>query len=200
MIYEGPDQQQFSYIASILAQALASGARCAYLNSPDLVFTFRAYLGHAGIDVDAEIRKGTLILSSERAHLANGRFNASLMLDSLAVMCTQAEADGFQKLFVTGDMTWEFGARQNFTELLAYERGLERLFTQFPILHGICQYHKDTLPTSALRDALCTHQTVYLNQTLFRLNPYFDAAADTAKSSPIPTDIKDLLDRFRQHH
>jgi hypothetical protein len=199
MIYEGSPQQQLSYVASILATELRHGSRCLYLNSPDLVLGLRTCLAHSGIDVDAEIKKGALILSSERTHLANGRFSAQLMLDDLAALSTQAQADGFQKLWASGDMTWEFGNRKNFTELLTYERGLERLFHQHPILNGICQYRQDTLPTSAIRDALSTHQSVYLNQTLFRLNPYFNAAANTARTSPIPTDIKDLLERFRLH-
>lgn len=199
MIYAGSPQQQLPYIASVLAAELRNGSRCLYFNSPDVVSDFRVYLTHTGVDVDAEIAKGTLILSSERDHIVHGRFSAELMLNSLARLIEQAQADGFLRLWVSGDMTWEFGNRKNFTELLSYERGLERLFQQHPILHGICQYHQDTLPTSAIRDALCAHQSVYVNQTLFRLNPYFDAAALNARTSPIPTDIKDLLERFRLH-
>ena len=168
MIYEGSDQQQFPYVAAILAEELRAGARCVYLNSPDIIFAFRAYLAHAGVDVDSEIAQGTLILSAERSHLANDLFSADMMIEGLTELIRQAQAAGFQKLWVTGDMTWEFGNRKNFTELLAYERALERMFQQHPILHGICQYQQDTLPTSAIRDALCAHQSVYLNQTLFR--------------------------------
>ncbi len=199
MIYAGSPNEQFPYIAAALAHDLRAGARCVYLNSPDLVFGFRAYLAHAGIDADSAIRKGSLILSSERSHLVNGRFNPWLMLDSLSALATQSEREGFPKLVVTGDMTWEFANRNNFSELIAYERALERLFEELPLLHGICQYHQDTLPTSALRDALCTHQSVYINQTLFRLNPYFDPESDANGTNHIPTEISDLIARFHQH-
>lgn len=198
MIYADPPEQQIPYIASLLLAELQNRSRCVYLNNPDMVASFRACLTNAGLNVDAQITKGTLVLSSDRPHLAAGRFDAARMLDGLATLIHDARADGFERLWVTGDMTWEFGDRSNFKELLAYERGLEQLFQQHPMLHGVCQYRQETLPTSSLRDALCAHQSVYLNQTLFRLNPYF-TAMDTPAPAPIPTEINDLLERFRQH-
>jgi hypothetical protein len=118
------------------------------------------------------------------------------MLRSLSALIARAYADGFEKVWASGDMTWEMGNQGNLAELLEYERGLERLFQLHPGFSGVCQYHRDTLPTSAIRDALCSHQSVYLNQTLFRLNPYYEEAEIPAG---VPTELQDLIERFRQH-
>jgi hypothetical protein len=68
-------------------------------------------------------------------------------------------------------MTWEFGNESNLLKLLDYERKLEEFMQENPALSGICQYHRDTLSPYAM--ALDTHKTVYVNQTLSRLNPHY---------------------------
>ena len=38
-------------------------------------------------------------------------------------------------------------------------------------LRGICQYHVQTLPVQAAREALRLHRACYINQTLTLMNP-----------------------------
>jgi hypothetical protein len=47
------------------------------------------------------------------------------------------------------------------------------LFQQHPALCGICQCHADTLPAEVLRHGLLTHPSLYINETLSRLNPHY---------------------------
>lgn len=79
----------------------------------------------------------------------------------------------FKGLFATGDMTWEFGAEKNFSKLMEYESRLEKIFRRRSEICGICQYHKDTLPIEATKQAVLTHQSIFVNETLLRANPYF---------------------------
>ncbi len=91
-----------------------------------------------------------------------------MLQDSLG----QALCDGYGGLWATGDMMWEFGSEKNLDKLLEYECGLEELLNRHPALGGICQYHEDILPITAIQVALYTHRSVYINETLSRMNPF----------------------------
>jgi hypothetical protein len=93
------------------------------------------------------------------------------MIDTLEGAVNQAIVDGYKGLWATGDMSWEFGHQRDFSKLLDYERELENLFSKYPALGGICQYHVDTLPREAVEQGLMAHQALFINDTLSRLNP-----------------------------
>jgi hypothetical protein len=98
------------------------------------------------------------------------------MIAKLEDAVVQSLRDGYQGLWATGDMSWEFGGAKNLQKLLKYERQLEELFRRQPALCGICQYHGDLLPHEILQHSLLTHRAVFVNETLSRLNPqYADA-------------------------
>ncbi len=138
-----------------------------------MVAGLRSYLFAAGIDVTKEIMKGGLVLSSGNAHLVDGRFNIDRMIGMLEEALDQAVTDGYRGLWATGDMSREFGAERDFSKLLEYEWRLEEVFRKHPALSGICQYHADTLPREVLRHGLLTHQSLFINETLSRLNPLY---------------------------
>ena len=85
----------------------------------------------------------------------------------------RALKDGFKGLWVTADMTWEFGSEKNLIKLMEYEWRLEKLFRRRKELCGICQYHKDTLPRAATFHGLLTHRMIFINETLSRINPHY---------------------------
>ncbi len=77
-------------------------------------------------------------------------------------------------------MTWEFGEERNFSALLEYDRALEDLFRRTAALRGVCQYCEDTLPVQVVRDGLTSHQMVFINETLSRINPLYSHPAHAA--------------------
>jgi hypothetical protein len=95
------------------------------------------------------------------------------MFDMLGEAATKALSDGFNGLFAAGDTTWELGPQHDFAKLLEYEWRLEDFLRKQPAISGICQYHVATIPREALRDALVTHSSIYINETLSRVNPHF---------------------------
>ena len=147
--------------------------RCLYLDSPPMVAGMRSYLSAAGVDVAREVGKGSLVLSSDQGHLVDGHFDVDLMLRALEDAVQQALTDGYLGLWATGDMTWEFGSRKEFAKLLEYEGKLEDLFRRQPVLSGICQYHAETLPPEAVGQGLLTHPSLFINETLSRVNPHY---------------------------
>jgi hypothetical protein len=105
--------------------------------------------------------------------LIDGGFDIDRMMQSLAEGVDQAVKDGYKGLWASGDMSWEFGPRKDFSKLLEYEWRLEEFFRRQPALCGICQYHRDTLPEEAVRDGFLSHRAIFINETLSRLNPRF---------------------------
>lgn len=172
MIYEGSPSRHLPGLAAVIVERLGSGNRCLYLNSPPMVAGMRSTLAAAGLNVARSVREGTLILSSDQSHLINQRFDVKKMLAMLEAALAQALKDGFAGLWASGDMTWEFGREQNFAKLRQYEQGLDALFRKHPALHGICQYHIDTLPPAVAERALSMHRACYINETLSRMNHY----------------------------
>jgi hypothetical protein len=193
MIYEGSPAQHLPGLARLIRDKLRANKRCLYLNSLPMVAGIRSYLAAAGVDVAQEVNRGSLVLSSEQDHLQDGIFDPARMLDVLADAVHDALAQGYAGLWATGDMTWELGSEKNFDKLLAYECGLEEMFREYPALSGICQYHLDTLPDEALHVAASKHASVYLNETLSRVNPLYAPAGSPATPSLPALRLKEMI-------
>lgn len=196
LVYEGSPAPQLSGLAALIRQKLEENYRCLYLHSPPMVAGMRSYLFAAGADVTTEVMRGRLLLSSDNAHLVDGRFNIDRMLGMLEQALNQALNDGYQGLFATGDMSREFGPERDFSKLLEYEWRLEEFLRTHPALSGICQYHADTLPGEVLRHGLLTHPSLYINETLSRLNPHYvereSFAAQPINNAALDKMIRDL--------
>ncbi len=172
LIYEGSPSKKLGLLASIIQRKLEEGYRCLYLNSAPMVAGMGSTLASIGIDVVAEIEKGRLVLSSDPVSSGKG-FDIDVMLEKLEDSLNQAIQEGYKGLWASGDMTWEFGATQDFSKLMEYECKLEELFHKRKELCGICQYHKDTLPPDALRQSLLMHPNLVINETLTLINPHY---------------------------
>lgn len=169
-IYEGAPSSHLADIAHTLIQKLSENRRCLYLNSPTMVAGMRWHLASAGLDLQGEVGRGALILSSDQSHLAAGKFDAARMLGLLRDALNQTLADKYQGLWAAGDMTWEFGHEANLDKLGEYERGLEDFMRDNPALSGICLYHRNTLPAHAIETALIAHPSLYISSALSHLN------------------------------
>jgi hypothetical protein len=173
MICSGRPTAGLAKLVAAILRHLNSNYRCLYFNSPQMVEGISAYLTTAGLNVAEQIFRRRLIISSDQGHLRNGRFDPQLMIEHINAACEQAVAEGYTGLWASGDMAWEFGPAKDFTTLLEYERPLERLFATQPMLHGVCQYHVDTLPANVAETAVQSHSAIFVNETLSKLNPQY---------------------------
>lgn len=196
MIYDGSPASHLPALAASIRQQLEQQYRCLYLNSPPMVAGLRSYLFATGVDVHQELLKGSLILSSGDGHLLNGAFDIDRMLNSLNDAVGRALIDGYQGLWATGDMSWEFGPKKDFSKLLEYEWGLEELFEKHQTLSGVCQYHTDTLPLEVVRQGLLTHRGIFVNDTLSRLNSHYVRRESFATPFQVPPDLDHTINRL----
>lgn len=79
-----------------------------------MVAGMRSYLAPTGIDVAREVGKGSLVLSSDQRDLVEGAFDVDRMMHTLENGLNQALSDGYEGLWATGDMSWEFAAKRFF--------------------------------------------------------------------------------------
>lgn len=172
LIYNGSPSHKLPMIGAIIKRKMEEGYRCLYLNSAPMVAGIGSTLAALGIDVVSEISCGRLVLSSEPVTI-DGEFNIEVMLSQLEDSINQAVSDGYKGLWASGDMTWEFGPKKDFSKLMEYELKLEEMFSRRKELCGICQYHQDTLPTNVMQQSLLVHQQLVINETLIRINPYY---------------------------
>jgi hypothetical protein len=173
MIYYDPPSRHLGPISLTIQKKLMEHFRCVYLNSEPMIAGLRSYLAAAGVDVESELKTSNLILSSERPHLVDGRFEIEVMLNGLQRELERALRDGYTGLWATGDMTWELGSDHDIGKLLEYEQGLEELFQSHPQLAGVCQYHVNSLPRLLVDGAARTHSAIFVNETLSILNANF---------------------------
>ena len=173
LVYDGSPATHLRALALVVRRKLNEHTRCIYLNSPPMVAGLRSYLFAEAVDVPKEISKGSLVLSSDRGHLQNGSFDIDRMLSMLNDAMHQSLKEGYKGLWASGDMSWEFGPEKDFSKLLEYEWRLEAFLRQHPTLSGICQYHTDILPPEIVQQGLSTHQAIFVNDTLSRLNPQY---------------------------
>jgi MEDS: MEthanogen/methylotroph, DcmR Sensory domain len=197
LIYEGSPSKHLAAIASVIRQRLSLKFRCLCLNSRPMVAGMRSHLAASGVDVVHEVAEGSLIFSSVQNHLRNGKFDIDHMMEMLRTSLEKARRDRYAGLWLTGDISWEFGPEKDFSRLLEYECRAEEFIRENPDFGAICQYHAGTLPRAYLRQALLTHQGLFVNETLSQVNPhYLDPSMVTQKAINNPdleTSLKHLL-------
>jgi hypothetical protein len=198
LIYEGSPSRNLPSLVATIKQKLKENNRCLYLDSPPMVAGMRSYLAAAGVDVVSEMDKATLVLSSAQAHLVGGRFDVEMMIQTLQDAVAQALRDGYDGLWASGDMTWEFGPKNDFSKLLEYEWALEEFIRTHAALSGICLYHGDTLPREALHNGLLTHQCIFVNETLSKINPHFVPQTVGIHGAATVSELDWTLDRLFQ--
>jgi len=193
MIYEGAPSRHIPAVASAMAEKLRLNHRCLYLNSRPMVAGMKSQLAADGLNVQLEITKTNLVLSAEQTHLiGDWEFDITSLLGTLERALDQALRDGYEGLWATGDMTWEFGPAKDLSKLLEYELRLEEFMREHPQMSGICQYHADTLPREILHKGLRTHSHLFVNETLTMINPHY---LDRAFFAPAENAVVEL-DRF----
>ena len=200
LIYDGSPASQLPALAASIRQKLSENYRCLYLNSPPMVAGLRSYLFAKGVDVPQEVLKGSLILSSGDGHLLNGSFDIDRMLGFLSDAASKALVEGYHGLWATGDMSWEFGPKKDFSKLLEYEWGLEELFERHQTLSGVCQYHTDTLPREIVRNGLLTHRGIFVNETLSRLNSHYVRRESFTTPFQVSADLDHTTDLLSKGH
>jgi len=105
-LYSTPEEQLQAALEYIRG-GLARGERCLYVVCEHESDEFREALRRGGIDVDAEEKRGALLLLTKHdGHLKGGTFDPDRMISMLTTAVNDALSAGFAGLCAAGDMSW----------------------------------------------------------------------------------------------
>jgi hypothetical protein len=163
-------QRALAVTIPFLEIGLKRKERCLYLADPLTILAVKS--SFLTISVDRELRRGSLILSSDRNHLTReGLFDEHRMIDFLGQAEREALKDGFTGFRATGDVLWEMGKNVNSEQLARYELMLDNYLHGRKIT-GLCQYRRDAFPAKTLRHAFRAHNAVIYKQAVCVENAY----------------------------
>ena len=197
LLYDGDASRHLAILAAEIRRNLRQNCRCLYLNSEPNIGHLRQRLAAANVDVPYELEKSSLILSSERKQLdESGSFDPGRMIQSLNDALDQALSAGYDGLWASGDMGWEFGPKTDFSKLLEYEWLVEALFCQRPELIAVCQYHANALPRHAMLKGFLIHPALFISETLSMNNPYYRLPHAYTEEPGKNPEVETALDRI----
>ena len=129
--------------------------------------SIREGLASEGIDVDAELRAGRIIVFEKSAT----NLRTSDMVGQIETWARQAREAGFAGCRVTGEMTWAL--HEGVTELAQFESRLDfyRIW-QRHMCTGLCQFDVRRFTPEMIREMIIVHPFVVVGDRLCR-NPYY---------------------------
>jgi hypothetical protein len=188
-------EEQLRAAIDYIRGGLSRGERCLCFCGEQAPDEFRAELRAAGIDADAEVRRGALVLITKReGHLRGGSFKASRMIDMLNGAVSDALKAGFAGLCVAGDMTWLLDGAPGSHEIVEYEALLNHFYSSRQAL-GLCQYNRNRLPAKILDTCLATHRHIRVEGPMILENPFYELPED---AMTIPRDGDGVTEKITQ--
>lgn len=151
-----------SVAADILAAGLGdAGDKCVCLAVPDTLQQIRRVLDERGIDTEAAIRSGQLVMFT--GHSSPAELKARMQRELASV------PGQYRLLRWLGDMTWAFDKMATTETLMEFEcvSNVEKL----PAV-VFCQYDIRRFPGYVIVDALKSHPLSIIGDTIYE-NPYF---------------------------
>jgi CheY-like chemotaxis protein len=164
-------EQQALVTAAYLFSGLTRGERCVFVGDEREIRLLGLGLKTHGIDLEAENRRGRLILSSERDYLDGGHWDTGKMLGFLEDAYDSAMDAGFPALRAAGDMSWEVGQDQDYGDVARYEELLDRFFIGKKMV-GLCQYPKARCPVDLVESLLSSHRHIAVDSKVSRNDLY----------------------------
>lgn len=161
--------------AQLVRVGLSSSEKCLFAAAPAQVKEFCEELQKLGLDVEALVSAGQLVLCEEREVLLAGgkRFDPYFLLSSHQTFIAQALREGWQAVRISIDMTWLTKDVASPEQILKYEAAADAVFTfqNAPIIALMHYDHSKLLP-SLVVEMLKLHPIAVVGKYIKR-NPYY---------------------------
>jgi hypothetical protein len=163
-------QEEYRVMLPFIKEGLARGDRTLQIVEPGLRNGYRQQLRAAGIDVDAEERRGMFELQSVRdLYLRDGSFDVDRMLATIRQHLSPGSEDSISR--ITGHVEWaceDWPGVQNFLE---YEARLNDVLPEGRDT-VVCLYDLSKTSAAMIVDVLRTHPVAILGG-LLQENPFY---------------------------
>jgi signal transduction histidine kinase len=196
-IYE-TDDEWLRTTVPYFVEGLARREACVYVapekNTAHLDVALRA----AGVNVDAELRRGALRFATpEATYLRPGRFDPDVMISLWQELIDAAGAEGYTSLRVAGCPTWINAAIPGSERWAEYEAQISERFRGRRVIK-LCEYDRRLFSPTVLLDVLRAHPFAVVRGSV-RANPFAGMASARAESDRGKLDdgLADALARER---
>jgi len=156
--------EQWQMMRPYLVEHLGAGVPVLYIQDSTPAERLMELLHAEGFPVDDLIARGLLrILPPEEAYLLTGRFDAQRMLAFMESAILGALAAGYDRVFLTGEMTWSLQNAPGAEGMMHYEALLNPIVDKYPGVTIVCQYDLKRFDGPSVLDALLTHPSVHVS-------------------------------------
>jgi signal transduction histidine kinase/ActR/RegA family two-component response regulator len=172
LIYQSAAEQTAALV-SFFKAGLAAGERCLFVGRPSSCRRLERALQGTGVEVDAELDRGSLVLLTRREDwLTTGRSDPGAMLDVLRQAEQQALDDGYSALRASWSLGWLLEGTPGAGRLVEYEAHLNR-FLPGSRTCALCRYSREEASAARIQDALHTHPLAVLGHQICH-NTYYE--------------------------
>lgn len=155
--------EQWQMMRPYLLEHLGAGVPVLYIQDSTPPERLLELLRVEGLPVDELIARELLrVISAEQAYLLTGRFDAQRMLAFMESAILAALAAGYDRVFLTGEMTWSLPNAPGAEGMMHYEALLNPLVDKYPGSTIVCQYDLRRFDGPSVLDALLTHPSVHV--------------------------------------
>jgi PAS domain S-box-containing protein len=172
LIYENA-AQQLAAVVTFIIEGLARGERCVCITDDLKIDEVIQALKAASVDVVQERQRDALRLLTQDTYLRAREFVPQMMINMIRDLETEALADGFSGLRLTGEPDWPFGPEPGCDRLIEYEAILTLMPTNSRSVL-LCQYHQSLFGLSCIHDVLQAHPVAILGDQVCP-NPYYES-------------------------
>jgi signal transduction histidine kinase len=179
-------------------EGLARREACVYVASEKNSMHLEVALRAAGIDVDAQRRRGALRFATpEATYLRPGHFDPDVMIALWQELIDAASAEGYTNLRVAGSPTWINEGIPGAERWAEYEAQINEFFRGRRAIK-LCQYDRRLFSPTVLLDVLRSHPFAVVHGAV-HANPFAGMANARAESDHLKLDhdLADALTRER---
>jgi PAS domain S-box-containing protein len=196
LIYE-TREEQFAAAIPAIRIGIERREKCVYVadenTSDDVIDALR----HEGIDVDAAVKSGSLIVATKReTTLKEGHLVPDKLIRFWADAADAATAAGFSGLRIVAEMTWALHRDPGTERLIEFEAKVNDLVRSHPIV-GICQYNRRSFSPEDILNVIRVHPLVFIEGLVCR-NPYYIPPQEFLAPHRAEREVERLLTNLRE--
>lgn len=156
-IYEDDAELKRQFVPYLQA-GLVLGERCVFFTHDTSAGTIIDAMQRDGFDLESYVQKGAFeVINTRDAHLKDGRFAESKMMDYWTQQLDSTVRDGFTGLRASVEMTWALTENAGCDTLAPYEARLNE-FTDSQPVTIMCQYDRRKFKPNKLTAIMHAHR------------------------------------------
>ena len=162
-LFFASQDEQWQMMRPYLLEHLGANVPVLYIQDSTPPERLMELLRAEGLAVDDLIAQDLLrIIPPDQAYLLTGRFDAQRMVAFMESAILAALAAGYDRVFLTGEMTWSLPNAPGAEGMMHYEALLNPLVDKYPAVTIVCQYDLKRFDGPSVLDTLLTHPSVHI--------------------------------------